>query len=233
MRRLLLASPLALLGASCGRLDAATRQGREIEGLWEVFLWAGIGVAAVVYGLIIWSTIRYRRRRGDDDLPPQFRENVALEIGYTVLPVLLVAGLFLLTYRAETAVEDLDPRPAATVRVEAFNWSWRFTYEDTGVAVFGTADDPPEAVLPAGLPVRIVLTSTDVIHSFFVPDFLFKRDAIPGRTGSFDLTIDRPGRYEGRCAEFCGLDHWRMRFTIRAVPQAEFEAWIATQAETA
>lgn len=230
MRRILLAPPLALLGASCAGLESATSQGREIEGLWAVFLWAGLGVAVVVYGLIIWSTIRYRRRPGDVELPPQFRENIALEVVYTVLPILLVAGLFLLTYRAETAVEGLEPRPAVGVGVEAFDWSWRFVYED-GVVVFGTADDPPEAVLPVGRPVRIRLTSADVIHSFFVPGFLFKRDAVPGRTTEFDLTIEEPGVYQGLCAEFCGLDHWRMRFTIRAVPQAEFEAWLAEQRE--
>jgi cytochrome c oxidase subunit 2 len=228
VRRILPASPLLLLAASCGGLGAATSQGREIEGLWRVFLWAGLGVAAVVSGLILWATIRYRRRPGDDDLPPQFREQLGLEIAYTMLPVLIVLGLFLLTYRVETRVEDLDAEPAATVRVEAFNWSWRFTYE-TGAAVFGTPEDPPEAVLPVGRPVRILLSSPDVIHSFFVPDFLFKRDAIPGRTTGFDLTIDRPGTYQGRCAEFCGLDHWRMRFTIRAVPEAEFEAWLQRQ----
>jgi cytochrome c oxidase subunit 2 len=229
MRRSLVALTSALVLPACGRLEAATAQGREIEGLWAVFLWAGIGVAAIVYGLIIWSTVRYRRRPGDDELPPQFRENVPLEILYTILPILIVGGLFLLTYRAETTIEDIQSEPAATVTVEAFNWSWRFSYEGTGVSVFGTPDDPPEAVLPAGETVRIRLTSTDVIHAFFVRDFLFKRDAIPGRTTEFDLTIEEPGVYRGQCAEYCGLDHWRMRFTIRAVPPAEFQAWLQDQ----
>jgi len=229
MRRSLVALPSALVLPACGRLEAATAQGREIGGLWTVFLWAGIGVAAIVYGLIIWSTVRYRRRPGDDELPPQFKENVPLEILYTILPILIVGGLFLLTYRAETTIEDIQSEPAATVTVEAFNWSWRFAYEGTRVSVFGTPDDPPEAVLPAGETVRIRLTSTDVIHAFFVRDFLFKRDAIPGRTTEFDLTIEEPGVYRGQCAEYCGLDHWRMRFTIRAVPPAEFQAWLQDQ----
>ena len=229
MGRILGATPLLLLAASCGTPRAATAQGREIEGLWEVFLWAGFGVAAVVSGLIVWSAVRYRRRAGDDGLPPQFREHAGLEIVYTIVPILIVLVLFVLTFLAERSVEEVEPRPAATVRIEAFNWSWRFTYQGSGVAVFGTPDDPPEAVLPVGRPVRIVLTSSDVIHSFFVPDFLFKRDAIPGRTTAFDLNIDRPGTYAGRCAEFCGLDHWRMRFVIRAVSPAEFEAWLSAQ----
>jgi cytochrome c oxidase subunit II len=229
MRRTALRLPFALLLTSCGGLRAASAQGREIEGLWVVFLWVGLGVAAVVYALIIWSVLRYRRRPDDDALPPQFRQSGPLEILYTVLPLLIVAGLFLLTYRAETTVEGRDAHPATTVGVEAYDWSWRFSYEGTGVTVFGTPDDPPEAVLPVGETVRIRLTSADVIHAFFVPDFLFKRDAIPGRTTEFDLSIDEPGLYHGQCAEFCGLDHWRMRFTIRAVAPSEFDRWLAQQ----
>jgi cytochrome c oxidase subunit II len=230
MRRLLVPATSSALLAGCGRLDAATTQGREIGGLWQVVLWAGIGVAAVVYTLIIWATIRYRRRPDEEDLPPQFRANIPLEVVYTLVPILIVAALFVLTYRTETAVEDLDSEPPTTVAVEAFNWSWRFTYEGTDVSIAGTPDAPPEAVLPVGETVRIRLTASDVIHSFYLPDFLFKRDAIPGRTTEFDLTLDEPGVYRGQCAEFCGLDHWRMRFTIRAVPRAEFEAWLAEQA---
>lgn len=235
MRRSGLLLPLLLLLGSCGGLRAATSQGREIEGVWIVFLWAGLAVAAIVYGLIVWSVVRYRRRPGDDDLPPQFRQNLPLELLYTAIPLLIVGGLFLLTFRAETAVERPGGggEPVATVSVEAYDWSWRFTYEGTGVAVFGTPDDPPEAVLPAGETVRIRLTSDDVIHAFFVPDFLFKRDAIPGRTTEFDLSIDEPGLYRGLCAEFCGLNHWRMRFTIRAVPPLEFDAWLAEQESAA
>jgi cytochrome c oxidase subunit 2 len=230
MRRIPLALTAILLLTSCGGLEAATSQGREIRGVWVVFLWAGAGVAAVVYGLIIWSVVRYRRRNHDDEeLPPQFRQSVPLEILYTVVPLLLVIGLFVLTYRAETTVEGRDPQPAATLGVEAYDWSWRFTYQGTGVEVFGTPDDPPEAVLPVGETVRVRLTSADVIHSFFVPEFLFKRDAIPGRTTAFDLSIDEPGLYRGQCAEFCGLDHWRMRFTIRAVSPDEFERWLTEQ----
>jgi cytochrome c oxidase subunit 2 len=228
--RIVRASSVVVVAASCGGLSPATREGREIEGLWVVFLWAGLGVAVIVSGLILWTTIRYRRRPGDDDLPPQFREHVGLEIAYTLIPIVIVAVLFLLTVQTESTVERATDRPAASVEVEAHNWSWRFTYRGSGVTIFGTPDEPPEAVLPVGLPVRISLTSPDVIHSFFVPAFLFKRDAIPGRTTTFDLTIDRAGLYQGKCAEFCGLDHWRMRFTIRAVPPAEFEAWLADQA---
>ena len=226
----LLAAPL--LGACAGGLpEAATEQGREIRDLWTVFFWAAVGVAALVYGLILWSVVRYRSR--GDGLPPQSRSNIPIEVVYTVVPILVVAGLFALTFLTEREVEDVAPDPAAVVRVEAFDWSWRFDYAGTPVSVFGTPEDPPELVLPSGETVRFVLTSSDVIHSFFVRDFLFKRDAIPGRVTEFDLTVEEPGTYAGQCAEFCGLDHARMRFTIRAVPRAEFDAWLAAAEDAA
>jgi cytochrome c oxidase subunit II len=224
---------LALLAlCACGYLpEGATEQGREIHALWRFTFWAALAVAVVVYGLIIWTTVRYRRR--GEGTPPQFRSNIPLEIVYTIIPVLIVGVLFLLTYRTETSVETPAEEPAATVRVEAFNWSWRFTYQDRDVSVYGTPDDPPEMVVPVGEPVRIVLTATDVIHAFFVPEFLFKRDAIPGRTTRFDLRVEEPGVYRGYCAEFCGLDHWRMRFTVRAVAGEDFRSWLEEQAASA
>jgi cytochrome c oxidase subunit 2 len=197
--------------------------------VWTVFFWAGVGVASIVYGLILWSVVRYRGRKGSS--PPQIRGATGLEVTYTLIPVALVIMLFLLTLRAETNVEEPVGDPVATIRVEAFDWSWRFSYEDTAVVVFGTPEDPPQMVLPAGQTVRLVLTSADVIHSFYVPSFLFKRDAIPGRTTTFDLTMREPGIYRGQCAEFCGLDHYRMRFSIRAVPSSQFEAWLARAGE--
>jgi cytochrome c oxidase subunit 2 len=196
--------------------------------VWTVFFWAGVGVAGIVYGLILWSIVRYRRR--SDSEPPQIRGATPLEVTYTLIPVALVIMLFLLTLRAETNVEEPVGGPVATVHVEAFDWSWRFSYEDTGVVIFGTPEDPPQMVMPVGQPVRLVLTSADVIHSFYVPSFLFKRDAIPGTT-TFDLTMREPGIYRGQCAEFCGLDHYRMRFSIRAVPSSQFEAWLARAEE--
>lgn len=221
----------ALLLPGCSTLGAppgATEQGRSIAELWRVFMLSGMAVAAVVIGLILWSVVRYRQR--GDGRAPQFRENLPLEITYTVIPVLIVTWLFVLTFRVENRVARLpEPgmaeAPVATIEVTAFNWSWRFDYGEGGV-VTGTPDDPPEMVVPAGEPVRIVLTSEDVVHSFFVPDFLFKRDATPGLVQRFDLLVEEEGVYRGQCAEFCGLDHARMTFTLRALPPAEFAAWL-------
>jgi cytochrome c oxidase subunit 2 len=202
----------------------ATVQAGDIHHVWNVFLLAAIAVAGIVYALIFWALVRYRRR--DDRLPPQFSHHTAVELTCTIVAVLIVVGLFAVSYAAETRIERLNPRPAATIRVIGFDWSWRFEYMGGGPTVTGTPDRPPVLVVPAGRSVHIDITSADVDHSFFVPAFLFKRDAIPGLTSSFDLVVSRPGTYRGECAEFCGLDHAAMNFTVRAVPPQAYDQWL-------
>ncbi len=227
--RFLLPAAVVLGLTACapnGAPSGATLQGRQVFALWTVFFWTGVGVAAVVYALIFWSIIRYRKR--SDRLPPQFTHNTLLEIVYTTIPVLIVSGLFALTVRTETYLDRVPSAsdPAVTVHVSAFQWSWRFDYEGTGVSIIGTPDHPPEVVVPTGQTVRIILTSPDVAHAFWVPGFLFKRDAIPGITNRFDVDVQTAGTYFGECAEFCGLDHARMQFTVKAVPPDEFRRWL-------
>jgi cytochrome c oxidase subunit II len=235
------AGAILLAGSACqaqfGMPDGATEQGRDIFDLWHIFMITGIVVAAIVYGLIAWSLIRYRRRRSDDDgaLGRQFRLNIPLEITYTTIPVLIVIVLFVLSVRTEDRVDALSPAPAVTLHAQAFAWGWRFSFEDP--APFTVVSDPsgegvpgPTIELPRGRTVRVVLTSDDVIHAFWVPEFLFKRDAIPGRVTSFDLTPSRNGTYHGACAEFCGLNHAYMTFTVKVVDPSTFDAWAAARA---
>jgi cytochrome c oxidase subunit 2 len=196
-----------------------------------VFVGAAILVGGTVVALIAWSVLRYR---GRGDTPPgDFREHVSLEILYTALPVLIVAALFALTVRTERAVDARPPRPAVTVHVTGFTWQWRFEYVGLGVVVVGSPERSPEMVLPAGERARFVLTSNDVIHAFYVPGFLFKRDAIPGRVNEFEVVAPSPGTWRGQCAEFCGLGHATMNFTVRVVPPAEFRAWLRETGERA
>jgi cytochrome c oxidase subunit II len=214
-----------LAGASFGLPSGATLQARQMHGLWEVFFFAAMGMAAVVYGLIFWSVFRYRKR--GDALPQQFRGNIPLEIAYTLIPLVIVAGLFVLTYRTEAFVDRLPGiDPPVTIRVTGFQWSWRFQYEGTPVQIVGTPDRPPEAIVPVGSPIRFVLVSADVIHGFWVPAFLFKRDTMPGITNQVQLTVQEPGTYPGLCARFCGLDHARMFFRIRAVSAGAYQRWL-------
>lgn len=202
----------------------ATLQAGDIHHVWDVFLLAAIGVAGIVYTLIFWCIVRYRRR--SEALPPQFHHQAVVETACAVTALLIVAGLFALSYGAEARIERLDPRPAATVRVTGFDWSWRFEYAGGGPTVTGTPEHPPVLVVPAGRPVHIQITSADVDHAFFVPAFLFKRDAIPGLLSHFDLVVTRPGTYRGECAEFCGLDHAAMNFTVSAVTPQAYEQWL-------
>jgi cytochrome c oxidase subunit 2 len=114
--------------------------------------------------------------------------------------------------------------------VTAFQWSWRFTYEGTGAEVLGTPETVPEMVLPVGQRVRVKLVSADVVHSFYVPQTLFKRQAIPGTVNQFDLTFDKVGLYHGQCTQFCGLQHTDMTFRVRVVTQGEYQTWLAAAA---
>jgi cytochrome c oxidase subunit II len=204
-------------------------QGRSISDLYSFFSVLAAIIFVVTAGLIAWSIVRYRARPGDDELPKQFRSNVRLELLWFVIPQIIVVVLFVGSVLTLNDVDERASDPAVTVDVEGFQWGWRFTFEDAGVTVEGTASEPPEIYLPIRQTIAFVLNSNDVVHSFYVPRFLMKRDLIPGRTNRFDVYIDEAGLYGGECAEFCGLLHADMDFRIRAVPELEFEEWLDSQ----
>lgn len=212
-----------------GAPEAGSEQGRDILGLWRLLMPVAIAVGLLVWGLVTWCILRYRRR--DDGLPPQTRENVRIEILYTAVPLLIVVVLFTASVVVQRRVDRVGSDPDVTVEVEGFQWQWRFRYVAEGVTVTGLPDHPPELVLPAGRRVHFVLTARDVIHSFYVPGFLFKRDAIPGLVNRFDITTRGPGRYPAACAEFCGLQHDAMRFVVSVVDPGEFGAWVTRQGQ--
>ncbi len=217
---------VALAGCSFEPLPlGGTAQSQSLHDMWVVFFWAGVGVAILVYGLIGWCVLRYRRRPTDTSFPEQFRRNNAMEIVYTGIPILMVIGLFLVTYAAERHVETIAQQQQVVVNVTGFRWSWRFNYPQLGVSVTGTPSAPPQFVLPVNATTRLNVTSVDVDHSFWVPAFLFKRDAIPGLENVFDWTPTRIGTFRGECGEFCGLDHALMTFTVKVVSRSDFERW--------
>jgi cytochrome c oxidase subunit 2 len=197
-----------------------------MRGTWYVFLAVAAVVAAFVYGSIFWCIFAYRR--GKRDRPAQFSGNPPLEILYTVIPVAIVVALFVFTYLVEMPVDRVDARPQGRVHVTAFRWSWRFDYGGTAISTTGTPVAPPTLYLPVNRTTEIDLDTADVNHSFWVPAFLFKRDAIPGMTNVFDLTPRTIGRYTGRCAQFCGLEHALMSFTVEVVPDAQYDRFIAS-----
>ena len=204
--------------------QAGTTQGRAIAGLWLVFAAAATVVGVLVWGLVTWSILRYRRR--EPGLPPQTHGNLAVEGVWTAVPVITVLALFALTFRTLSAVETPAAGAVVTIDVTAYTWQWSFHYPDGDVTIVGLPGHDPELVVPVGETIRVNLTSRDVDHSFYVPAFLFKRDAIPGTVTTFDFTVERAGVYPGQCAEFCGVQHDRMRFTVHAVDRAAFDQWL-------
>jgi cytochrome c oxidase subunit II len=207
----------------------ATSQARAVSDLWTIFLVAGAGVGALVWGLITFSIVRYRRRAGRAPDATTPSDAPRLEIAWTVGPILLVLVLFAATLGT---LGKVDATSANSVRidVQGFRWQWRFDYTGRQVSVIGDRDHPAEMVVPVGVPIHVHLTATDVVHSFYVPAFLFKRDAIPGHPNDFEFTVDAPGAYAGQCAEFCGVFHDRMTLTVRALDQAAFDAWLQSAA---
>jgi cytochrome c oxidase subunit II len=226
MMAVLAVLPLAMAGC----LPApATSEAREVAQLYGTFVLIAAMVAIVVLGLAIFAILRYRAGPGEDELPPQVHGNLKLEAIWTGIPLLTIVGLLALTVVVLGSF-DAAVRANATVdvRVTAFRWGWRFTYPNDGVVVEGIGTAGPEVYVPVGENVHVSLTGEDVIHSFYVPQFLFKKDAVPGRQNTFAFTVDEAGRYGGQCAEFCGVYHSRMPFTVVAVPRADYDAWIAT-----
>ena len=212
--------------------EPATDRADRILSLWQGSWIAALVVGVAVWGLIVWAVVAYRKR--DERVPAQVRYHMPIEALYTAIPFVIVAVLFYFTARDQTAVlavDDNDP-PEHSVHVVGQQWSWTWNYlpdGEGGTAVhdIGTPERQPDLVLPVGEKVGITVTSPDVVHSFFVPAFLFKMDAFPGQENYFELTPTREGDFKGKCAELCGTYHSRMLFTVRVVSPAEYDAHVA------
>ena len=210
-------------------LHPASLQALDLRGVWYIFFGAAMFVAVVVYGLIFFALFVWRKRANDDGrLPPQFHTNAPIEITGVVIPLIMVIGLFYITYVREGVVDFIKPSPYTVVDVTAYRWSWQFRYPGSAVQIQGTPGNPPTMLLPLRKMTQINLVSNDVVHSFWVPEFLFKRDATPGYTMHFDVTPTRLGTFRGECAEYCGLDHALMTFNVKVVPVPQYDRWLAS-----
>jgi len=223
-----------LLGGCLLPPTPETTQAKDVFTLYVVVFIMGAVVFFGVEGAIVYSIIRYRRR--DDRLPDQLHGHTLVEILWTAIPTVIVLFLFVWsTLTLGTIQANSDP--AVTVEVTGFQWQWTFHYLDgdndpkNDYSVTGTPANPPVMGLPVGEPIRLILKSSDVIHSFFVPHFLVKRDVIPFPNGinpnELEFTISDPGTYGGQCAEFCGDLHSKMTFTIQAMTAADYQKWLA------
>jgi cytochrome c oxidase subunit 2 len=190
---------------------------------------AGI-VFVTVVGLFGFALLRYRARGADP--ASQATEHPRAEAIYAAV-LLVVALVVVFVTRGAMAADNRAPTAApVVVRVTGFQWCWRFDYVGTGVQVTGSCLDGhyPTLVLPARRPVRVEVASQDVIHSFWVPAFRFKMDALPDHLNSFVITVPHPGTWGGHCAEFCGEDHAFMTFQLKAVPLTQYRIWLAGRA---
>ncbi|HKZ90892.1 MAG TPA: cytochrome c oxidase subunit II [Candidatus Limnocylindrales bacterium] len=237
-----------LIGGDGFPHEVVTAQGAQAAGLYLPVFLVAAAIFILVEGLLLVTALRFRRRGKDGELPAQTHGNNRLEFLWTAIPALIVLVMFVGSTIVLARVEDKSEEPAVVLDVLAFRFGWTFTYkdpasydaatasyQDTGITISSSPSSPSsteprdpaqDIVVPVNAPVRFRLNAADVIHSFYVPSFFFKRDAIPGRTNEFEVTIEKPGRYGGQCAEFCGLNHGQMYFNIRAVEQAEYEAWL-------
>jgi cytochrome c oxidase subunit II len=209
--------------------DPASEQGEHILNLWQ-----GAWIAALVTGVIVWGLILYAvvafRRRDPDEIPIQTRYNLPLEIFYTIAPIIMVIVFFAHTVKVQDAVLDDTVEPDHTIEVVGQQWSWTFNYtgEDAvggqNVYTSGTASNIPTLYLPVNETTRFNLHSPDVIHNFGIPGFLMRMDVIPGRVNHYAITPTRTGVYAGKCYELCGVYHQRMLFNVRVVSSADYEA---------
>ncbi|MFT4028469.1 MAG: cytochrome c oxidase subunit II [Protaetiibacter sp.] len=209
----------------------------RVIGLWVTSWVVLLAVGVVTWGLTLWAAIVYRRRKGQSGLPVQLRYNMPIEAFYTVVPFILIIGFFAFTARDQTAIEQ-DPGDP-DVRIEAFGkrWSWDFNYVDENVYTEGAQAQPdengeldedslPALYLPVGKKIEIELESRDVAHSFWVIDFLYKKDMIPAKANYMYFVPLKEGVYQGKCAELCGEYHADMLFTVHVVSEEEYEAHI-------
>ncbi|TAN25227.1 MAG: cytochrome c oxidase subunit II [Actinomycetota bacterium] len=209
-----------------GAFRGATTQGQN-----EFHLWQGFILTAIVVGIVTWGALFYavfKFRRCGDQIPKQTHSNLKWELIYTIIPVLIVIGLFAATYVTENEITNVSSHPALRVTVVAYQWGWKFEYPG-GVNIVPKGANYPTLELPEGKTTTIKLVSNDVVHGFYIPEFNFSRYALPGVTNYFDFKPTRAGYFEGRCSQLCGLYHAEMLFHVRVVSSSDFNNWLTTQ----
>ncbi|HVV91072.1 MAG TPA: cytochrome c oxidase subunit II [Solirubrobacterales bacterium] len=202
---------------------ASTRS--DFSSVWSLYLWIGVGVAVLVIGAVAFTLVRYRAGAGRR--PSRRSERNAVEVGVATAIAAIVAFLVFTTFHTEAREDDSSRPDAVNIDVDAFQWGWKFTYPGQGVTVIGNSNREPNFAVPGDRTIHFTLTSSDVLHSFWIPGQRFKRDAVPGRVNRFDMEFRAQGREQGLCSEFCGLRHTNMRFGVFVLSDESYERWLA------
>lgn len=232
-----IAMPLLLViatGCTGDPQDTLTRDGdvsSRITSLFNLTFWIAVVIFFLVEGALLVIIFRYRRRPAETGPPAQTHGSTPLELTWTIIPVVILGAIAIPTLRDIQYLAD-TPDDALVVNVTGQQWWWAFDYPEQGVV---TAD---EMVVPVDRPVKVVLQSKDVIHSFWVPNLAGKTDVIPSKNPKQKLNhmwfnAREAGTYQGQCAEFCALSHAKMKFAVRAVPESEFNTWVQAQKQPA
>ncbi len=231
--------------AKFGLQTPQTIVAHQIYDLHLVILWICILIAVVVFGFMFYAIVRHRRSVGHR--AKQFRENTLVQIMWTVIPVLIVVGLAFPATRTVIAMKDTSSADI-TIKITGYQWKWRYDYLGENVFFYSQLSTPRDQienreqknenyllevdnplVVPVGKKVRILLTANDVIHSWWMPAFGVKQDAIPGFVRDSWFKVDTPGVYRGQCAELCGKDHGFMPVVVEAIPEDKYKLWLAEQ----
>jgi cytochrome c oxidase subunit 2 len=193
----------------------------------EAIIAGGVFTLIVLTVLVAFGLSRRRKRK---DRPANDRpKNTPAELTYAGLVACAVGFIVFLSFRATAQEHDPQRHAPVTVDVQGFQWCWRFSYPGHHRSVTATCrnGDIPTMVVPAGVPVTVRVTGSDVIHSWWVPYLRYKMDAFPNHVNTFTITIPRTGRWRGRCAEFCGENHYSMDFYLQAVSPSRYRHWLA------
>jgi cytochrome c oxidase subunit II len=227
-------------GSSLFPPPPATAQAREISELYNIVFGLAVAVFLGVEGLIVWSIVRYRRRPDDVDLPPQTHGNNLVEALWTLIPTVIVLYMFAVSWQTLNHVDAVSKSPDVRINALAGQFQWQFQYLDSDGHILATqrraAGEGGGMAVPVGKSVYVTLESHDVIHAWYVPRFLFKRDVVPGQQNHFEFTVEEAevgNTFHGQCAELCGTGHRAMLFDVVAMAPADYDAWLAKLVEAA
>lgn len=235
-RGLVILVPAIFILTGCAK-DADSGFSGDASSINEIShsLWTYSWLAAAVVGvftaiLIVWPAIFHRAPANGPEFPKQTQYNVPVEIAYTVIPFIIVAVLFYFTAVKQDQIVKPQENVQHEIVVTGFQWSWQFTYLDAGkdVTFTGTPAKPPVLVVPQGERVRYTIVSNDVVHGFWIPEFMIQMQNLPGVTNRLEFTANKLGDFPGRCNILCGRNHAQMLFTVRVVTPADYETYISS-----